>query len=119
MNSFAFTIQVPLNTPELKQDVSDTSVSDTSVSSTMETPEWPTGNESFYNNRMTAYTWDDVVLTPADVRRAAFNEAVYNALKQREQREKQLMAHAVGELANICANVSHVIQICDWVWLQN
>ena len=80
----------------------------------METPEWPTGNESFYDNRKTAYTWDDVVLTPADLRRAAFNEAVHNALQQRLQREKQIMARATQELAKVCSDPSHVIQICDW-----
>ena len=80
----------------------------------METPEWPTGNESFYDNRKTAYTWDDVVLTPADLRRAAFNEAVYNALQQRLQKEQQIMAHAAQELMKACSDPSHVIQICDW-----
>ena len=115
MNSFALTVQLPLSNPELKQHVSNTAVSHTSISSTMETPEWPTGAESFYNNRNTAYTWDDVVLTSADLRRAAFNEAVYNALKQREQREKQLMTRAIEELTKACSNPSHIIQICDWV----
>jgi len=86
------------------------------VSTTLtETPEWPTGDESFYNNRQTPYSWDDVILTKEDVRRAAFNEAVHCALQARLEREKQLMALAIQELTKACSEPSHVIKICDWV----
>ena len=48
------------------------------TTSVQETPEWPTGDESFYDRHTTAYTWDDVVFTLAEIRRAALNQRLYN-----------------------------------------
>ena len=128
MNSFVLRIQLPSNDPVLKRQpayyVTPPPVVPQKTTIT-ETPEWPTGEESFYDNRTTAYTWDDIVLTPEDLRRAAFNEAVYHATQKRLQRiakgddalrlEQENLARAAQELARICSNSSHVVQICDWV----
>ena len=118
MNSFALSIQLPSIDPVLKRQHAYYITPPAIVKQTttlVETPEWPTGDESFYNNRTSAYTWDDIVLTPEDLRRAAFNEAVYHAVQKRLQREKENMARAIQELARACSDPSHVIQICDWV----
>jgi hypothetical protein len=53
----------------------------------METPEWPTGDESYYDIHYTPYTWDDIQFTLAEIRQAAANHA--------EQRElRKAMQHA-------------------------
>lgn len=118
MNPFSLSIQLPSVNPVLKRQKAYYITPPPIVLQTMtftETPEWPTGDESFYDNRATAYTWDDVVLTPAELQRAAFNEAVYHATQKRLKREKENMTRAVQEVARVCSNPSHVIQICDWV----
>jgi len=118
MNSFALTIQLPAFNPVLTRQHGYevvTTVAHANVTSAVETPEWPTGNETFYDTRTSSYTWDDVVLTPAELRNASFNEAVHHATQQRLQKEKQGMAWAIQELAKVCSDPSHVIRICDWV----
>ena len=118
MNPFALRIQLPSIDPVLTRQNAYYILPPPIVPQTTtatETPEWPTGDESFYTNRTTAYTWDDVVLTPEDLRRAAFNEAVHRAVQTRLQREKENMARAIQELARVCSDPSHVVQICDWV----
>ena len=119
MNSFVLRIQLPSNDPVLKRQpayyVTPPPVVVPQTTTMTETPEWPTGEESFYDNRTTAYTWDDVVLTPEDLRRAAFNEAVYHATQKRLQREQENMERAAQTLSKLCSNPSHVIRICDWV----
>jgi len=119
MNPIVLSIQLPSINPLLKrQDAYYINSPPSSVKQTTtlsETPEWPTGDESFYDNYTTAYTWDDVVLTSEDLRRAAFNEAVYHATQKRLRREQENMTRAIQELARVCSDPSHVIQICDWV----
>jgi hypothetical protein len=134
MNSFALTIELPPCNPVLirqngyrlaytphhktnktNDKPTDKPVIDTTkavTSAVTETPEWPTGDESFYDNRATTYTWSDVVLTREDKRRAAFNEAVHLANLQRLRREAEVRAQASPSPEK---DPSHVIQICDWV----
>lgn len=98
MSIFALSVEIPPCNPVLKRqnaymvtqhNVTKNKKSKGGASATaMETPEWPTGDESFYDNRHTKYTWDDVELTSEDLKRADFNEAVYHALQRRLARER-------------------------------
>ena len=82
MNPICLHIQLPPLDPILKRQnayyispIGDPIKSTTSV---QETPEWPTGDESFYDRHTTPYTWDDVVFTLADIRQAALNQRLHN-----------------------------------------
>ena len=123
MNIFELTIDLPPFTPVLERQngyyieptEATVTITPTTATTTLDTPDWCTDDEEFYDNRATTYTWSNVVLTKEDKRRAAFNEAVYLANKQRLHREQVVAARAAQELAMACSNPSHIIQICDWV----
>ena len=82
MNPISLRIQLPPLDPILlrQNGYEITPIGDPikTTTSVQETPEWPTGDESFYDRHATAYTWDDVVFTLADIRRAALNQRLYN-----------------------------------------
>jgi len=88
MHHISLHIQIPPFSPVLKRQNGYYKASPViQTTSEMETPEWPTGDESYYDTHHTAYTWDDIQFTLAEIRQAAANQA--------EQRElRKAMQHA-------------------------